>query len=316
MRVDQRTLDAHRAMLADRVRMRAWREAIERVCPGQVVCEIGVGLGPLSLLALRAGASRVYGIERDPEALGIAQAVLARHGYGASRFVPVVGDSRQVDLPERVGVVLSDLLTSAALGANLHRVLEDAWRRFARPDARILPASLRVFAALARPRVFARECEFFDADLYLEHGMDYADVLDVVRSANRTLKLRADELASPWEELHRTEFADRSSHGRAPRALLRVHKPGTVTGFCVAFEATLDGEARLCNLPDREATHWDQGFCPFLQPLACGEGDLVVLEVSVPSDDRPRVDLRGRIQHVPAPRVARFLAQSPLEPTT
>ncbi len=302
-------------MLADRVRMRAWREAIASACPGQVVCEIGVGLGPLSLLALRAGASRVYGIERDPEALGIAQAVLARAGYGASRFVPVAGDSRQVDLPERVGVVLADLLTSAALGANLHRVLEDALHRFARPEARILPASLRVFAALGRPRVFARECEFWDADVYLEHGMDFTDVLDVARAANRTLKLRADELASDWEELHHTAFADRSSYGRPARALLRVQKPGTVTGFCVAFEALLAGDAALSNLPGREATHWDQGFCPFREPLACGEGDLVVLEVSVPSDDRPRVDLAGRLQHVPAPRVAEFLAQ-PLEPKT
>lgn len=300
-------------MLADRVWMRAWREALARICPGQVVCEIGAGLGPLSLLALRAGASRVYGIERDPEALGIAQAVLARHGYGASRFVPVLGDSRGVGLPERVGVVVADLLTSAALGQNLHRVLEDALHRFARPDAVFAPASLGVFAALARPRVFARECEFWDADLYLEHGLDYTDVVEVARAANRTLKLRPDELASSWEELQRIAFHERSSYGRASRALLRVRKPGTVTGFCVAFEAVLAGDAVLSNLPGREATHWDQGFCPFPQPLACGEGDLVVLEVSVPSDDRPRVDLAGRIQHVPAPRVAEFLAQVPPE---
>jgi hypothetical protein len=37
----------------------------------------------------------------------------------------------------------------------------------------------------------------------------------------------------------------------------------------------------------------------------------VVLEVSVPADDRPHVDLAARIQHVPAPRVAEFLAREP-----
>ena len=66
----------YQSMMVDETRMLAYRRAIQRVCPGQVVCEIGVGLGPLSLMALQAGAKRVYGIEVAPDALELATRVI------------------------------------------------------------------------------------------------------------------------------------------------------------------------------------------------------------------------------------------------
>ena len=56
--MDRRTIEDYKAMMADAGRMDAYRRAIAAVCPGKVVCEIGVGLAPLSLMALKAGAKR------------------------------------------------------------------------------------------------------------------------------------------------------------------------------------------------------------------------------------------------------------------
>ena len=95
------TINHYQTIMADPVRMRAYQQAIERSCRGKSVCEIGVGLGPLSLMALQAGAKRVYGIEMDAAALEVARRIIARNGFDASRFVPIHGMSHQVELPER-----------------------------------------------------------------------------------------------------------------------------------------------------------------------------------------------------------------------
>ena len=56
----------HYEMLADQRRLEPMRRAIQLVARGKRVLESGAGSGVLSLLAARAGARRVYAVERDP----------------------------------------------------------------------------------------------------------------------------------------------------------------------------------------------------------------------------------------------------------
>ncbi len=44
--MNRRQIEEYQAMMVDRVRMEAYRRAIGAVCPGKVVCEVGVGLAP------------------------------------------------------------------------------------------------------------------------------------------------------------------------------------------------------------------------------------------------------------------------------
>ena len=58
-------LEVHRTMICDRVRTEGFRRAIDAVVrPGDVVLDVGAGSGILSMFAARAGAARVYAIER------------------------------------------------------------------------------------------------------------------------------------------------------------------------------------------------------------------------------------------------------------
>lgn len=52
-------------MLADKVRMEIYEKCIKQAVNGEVVIDVGSGTGVLSIMAARAGARRVFGIEKS-----------------------------------------------------------------------------------------------------------------------------------------------------------------------------------------------------------------------------------------------------------
>ena len=288
------------------MRLHAYQAALEQVCAGKVVCEIGVGVGALSLMALRLGAAHVYGIDTDADALQLASQVISRNGFDRDRFSAVPGHSTRVELPERVDVVVADVLEQAALGKNVFTELEDARRRFAKPSAAFIPSAIELRVALARPSAFRAECEFWDADLFCKFDMDFGDVVPLLRNRKRMLKLRPDEVASDWQTLRRVELAAPDNDHANDSVVLEVRKPGKVEGVCFAYDAALIDGVRIGNLPADPATGPEQGFQPFPQRLLCGEGDVV--EIGVAHDAR-ELDLASRLEVLPAPSAAEFMAR-------
>ena len=102
-------IEVHRTMICDRVRTGAFRRAIDSmVRPGDVVLDVGAGSGILSMFAARAGAARVYAVERTTVAV-LAQELAAANGF--SEVIQVIhGDVMDVELPERVDVIVSKWL--------------------------------------------------------------------------------------------------------------------------------------------------------------------------------------------------------------
>src|SRR5580704_18259946 len=95
-------------MIADTARFASYANAIERaVRPGDVVVDLGCGPGIFALLACRAGAKRVYAIDAG-EVIDFARQLAVANGF-ADRIEFLHGDSRQMQLPERANVLVSDV---------------------------------------------------------------------------------------------------------------------------------------------------------------------------------------------------------------
>lgn len=67
-------------MINDTGRNIAYKNAIEQAVPGKVVCDIGTGTGFLSILAAKAGATKVYSVEMDPGRAQFARKIIEQVG--------------------------------------------------------------------------------------------------------------------------------------------------------------------------------------------------------------------------------------------
>jgi predicted RNA methylase len=147
VRLSGRDVEMHIELLDDRRRTHDFIHAIERaVRPGDVVVDLGTGTAVLAMAAARAGARRVYAIEASAFA-DVAERIIEANGY-ADRVTVVRGWSNEISLPERADVLVSEIIGNDPLGEGALRYMPDAVDRFLKASARVLPARLRVMAAL------------------------------------------------------------------------------------------------------------------------------------------------------------------------
>jgi protein arginine N-methyltransferase 1 len=307
MNIDK--LRSYKWMMEDKVRMDAYQAAIRQVCAEKVVCEIGVGLGPLSLMALHAGATRVYGIELDPEALSVATEVIRASGFGPDRFIGIVGLSTRVSLPEPVDVLLSETLDSMGIGENTHRYMADARTRLLKPGGVMLPATLDGYAALASPQAYLEERRFWTDDMS-SHGLRYDPLLQHLRSVKHTLAIADAELHSGWQCWQKNDFAVQEAATAFASLAFEVARPGRVYGLALAFDAALSTDVRLRTFPEDPKTHWLQGFAPFPQgPIQVEAGALVYVEMHFGQGDQPSLSWQLRVASGDPPEVIAYMKQ-------
>src|SRR5258705_11010780 len=95
----------YREMADDPLRLTAFREAIRaELRPGEIVADVGCGLGTSGIFACRAGAARVYAIDDGP-ILEVAREVVRANGC-AEQVRLLSGRSTELAPVERVDVAL------------------------------------------------------------------------------------------------------------------------------------------------------------------------------------------------------------------
>lgn len=263
MTLPYETLDVHRWMLRDWPRMQAFEAALrEQVQPGSVVLDVGAGSGVLSLMAAKAGAARVYAVERTPVARQ-ARRLVQRNGL--DHVIQVIeADIQQVHLPEQVDLIVSEWLGTIGVDENLLYPVLLARDRWLKPDGIMVPSVVRAWAA---PAHLATRC---DID-YLRANPTGLDLSELSEPSMHDLlcrryQVRDHDLASPAQVMWTTDTRvdDLASALTPAQADLdfAITQDTTANALVAWFEAQLSPSVTLSNAPEAPETHWGQLTLP------------------------------------------------------
>ena len=260
------------AMLADATRRPAYMEAIRRgVRPGDVVVEVGTGLGYFAVLACRAGARHVYAIERTPSVF-LAERVIRENGL-ASQVTCIHGDARTVELPERGSLYLADLRGMLPLSGDAIPTVVSVRSRLLQPGARMIPVRDTIYAAPCTAPARWRHVE-----LALEHlagGISRTEAARFARSVPRQYDVERDALTAPEQVVTVLEFATIQSPDVDATVEWTVARDARVEGIALWFEADLGNGVRMSTAPGGPSSVYSNAFLPLEKALAVTAGDRI-----------------------------------------
>lgn len=271
----------YQRMLADTVRMGRYRDAISRVVgPGDVVADLGTGLGVLALMAAQAGAKRIHAIDNRARALWVADRVVRENGF-ADRVYLIHADAQQVELDESVDVIINELIGDYGTDEGIHEAVAPFARRHLRAGGRILPSHLTTYLV---PVQYADELRGIWRASY--HGLDLRSAVDFPCRAEAVmypLRQAPAELATAQIVVD-TEFGARmGSRHETVTVTFEIVTAGILQGFVGYFEATLCEGIELRNYPCYPTCHWENWNWPVSPPRLVEPGQRIVANLHQPA---------------------------------
>lgn len=258
----------HYQMLDHAGRTGGFEQAIARVVkPGMTVLELGCGTGVLSFFAARAGAARVYSVERLPHVAKAARQFLAAN-HVADRVEVVLADAATYLPPCPVDVVICEMLHTAMLREKQLTVIAAFKERYLAKFGGPLPRFLPEAAVMAVQPVMT-DYEF--------HG--YAAPIPMfvdATNARRTRNLAAPALYSVFS------YADDYATQFAVDQTVTIEHTGTLNSLRFITKnplAILEDEGRSID--------WDMQdlIIPLATPIAVTAGDTLRLAFTYDAGD-------------------------------
>lgn len=133
--------------LYDTDRTRQWKQAIEDIVKkGDVVVDAGAGTGILGIFAALDGAKHIYSIELQPRFCQLIEHT-ARQNDVADKITVLNADATTVELPEKVDVIICELLCTGQFFEPEVQVINHL-RKFFKPTTKLIPQKIESFIQL------------------------------------------------------------------------------------------------------------------------------------------------------------------------
>jgi len=268
----------HRVMLEDFYRTESFRNALTvAVHPGMVVLDIGTGTGILSCFAVQAGAEHVYAVESS-RFVNHTRRIVERNGM-ADRITVIEGDSRDITLPQRADLLVTEIMGHIGIDENILDVVADAQARLLTPEALVIPNCLSLVASpICVP-------DFEDVSRYWRqrhYGLDLSPVAHQAMASIYVTRLEPSQRVTSARTLMELPLGNmRKPNPTYPlcgEVTFEVEQPTVVHGVSVGFVASL---YPYVTLDSRSTTSWMDSFFPIPEPLRLHPGDRFGFDLTI-----------------------------------
>lgn len=269
--------DDYYDMMSDRIRMESYRKAIfETVKKGDVVLDLGSGLGILSFFAIQAGAKKVYAVEKMAESINLARLVADKNGFDGS-IVFIHGNSKDIELSEKVDVIVSETLGSFALEENTLEFTIDARRRFLKEGGKMIPQSVQLWLAPVSSPIIYKKMKFWQ-DVY---NIDFSPASEEMTKKLLIEDIEPSFLLSQPKSFKDMDFMAVESLMVEGDIVFNFTKSGLLHGFGGWFRAFLTPSISFITSPDAPKTHWRQAFFPLKEPIPVTSRDSIRIGMKI-----------------------------------
>lgn len=257
------------AMLRDHARVDAYRRALA-VCitPASVVLDLGTGIGTFSVLACNLGAARVYAVD-SADVISVAEEVARVNGV-TEQMQFIRARAAEVELPEQVDVLVSDLGNALPLFEEHIPSLIHARERLLKPDGVLIPRSARLFCApVSSGELYAQIVEPWRSVA----GVDLSPAETMALNTPHALKVEPHHLAAEplcWAEL---DYATIDSPNVNGAVEWRMSALQAVHGVALWFESVLHDGITHSSGPWSPASVHATMVLPLLAPLELRAGE-------------------------------------------
>jgi len=280
----------HNLMLNDKIRMMAYKSAIKNtVKPGDVVLDIGTGTGILSKWALQAGAKKVYAIEMDSEILSLAIHNMSLYGF-KDKFIPFNEISFNVELPERVDVVISEIIGNLADNEDFQPIIGDALIRFLKPTGVMIPQSVasyivpisshKAHSCIKSNSILTLNPDKYNLKSLLQNkkitdpfNIYYDTVIPFSTYLSKAVQLKIFE--NNWDE--DPEYNVDRVFKLCENNIFTGFKGYFVANLCTNVILDISGDGENNNL---SSDSWKHAFLPIKDPISVRKGDILYLNFS------------------------------------
>lgn len=303
-------LSQQQNMMQDYIRTSTYQKAILENCQDfrdAVVLDVGAGSGILSFFAAQAGARKVYAVEASSMAKHAEQ--LVHHNNLSNKIVVVPGKIEEVELPEKVDIIISEpmgymLFNERMLETYLHA------KKWLQPSGKMFPSQGDLHIA-----------PFSDAALYMEqlnkanfwyqdnfHGVDLSvlrkaavkeyfmqpvvDTFDIRICMAKSHRYTVDFRTASESDLHNIQI---------PLSFVMQHT-AEIHGLAFWFDVAFFGSTQtvwLSTSPTQPLTHWYQVRCLVDTPIFAHAGQVLAGHVTLRANKRQSydVDIELRLEH-------------------
>ena len=278
----QSILAEHIDYLSDRIRVEQFEAAIEKIVrPGHIVLDLGCGTGILGLMALRAGAGKVYFVDEGP-VIEAARHTIAEAGFASSAEF-YQSSSFEISLPKLADIVVCDHIGCFGFDYNILSTLADAKRRFLRPGGTLLPAELEVkLAPVESDENYSKVLEWRDGTV----PHDFRWLSTFAANTKFIGGVSAENLLAPPKSLATLQPGDLVEDYMSWSASFEISRDGRISGLSGWFNSRLVDDVWLTNAPDQErVSHRRQAFLPMETPTRVKAGERIDVTIMTRHED-------------------------------